>query len=355
LWGWRDSGELGQDGAMAPLQSNEIRLKARPDGPATTELFAISQTEVPDPGPGEVRVRNLFMSVDPYMRGRLVDRPSYAPPFGLGKVLDGGALGVVESSGDPGVAVGSKVLSFHGWREVFTCPASEVRVLPDLPAGISLGAWLGALGMTGMTAWVGITDIAPVHDGETLFVSAASGAVGSVAGQLAKARGARVVGSAGGAAKVAFVLDTLGFDAAFSYRDRDLVASLRHAAPEGIDVYFDNVGGAQLDAALLSMRPGGRIALCGSIHGYDRPDGGDPVRALAVAIGKRLSLKGFIVSDHDGRRAAFLEELIPLVESGAISAQETIVEGLDQAPRALLDLLNSGPQLGKLLVRLAQA
>jgi NADPH-dependent curcumin reductase CurA len=302
------------------------------------------------PADGQVLVRNLFMSVDPYMRGRMNDVKSYVPPFQVGQPLEGGAIGEVVESRASGLEPGDAVLSMRGWREYFVADAREVLRVDRSVAPLS--AYLGVLGMTGMTAWVGLK-LADVRAGDRLFVSAAAGAVGSIAGQLAKLRGCYVVGSAGSPAKVALLLneDGFGFDRAFNYKDGDLRAQLRNAAPEGLDVYFDNVGGDHLEAALAAMRDHGRIVACGGISRYNDETAPPGPRNLFMVVTKRLTIKGFIVLDWRAERPAFLNEVGALVAEGKLRAKETIVEGLEHAPQAFLDLMR-GENVGKMIVRI---
>ena len=328
------------------MRSREVRLARRPIGEPQPEDFELAERELGEPAEGELLVRNLFMSVDPYMRGRMNDAPSYVPPYKLGEPMAGGAVGEVVAGGEPG----SLVVHGLGWREGALVDPERVQ-RPPLPDGVSPSALLGALGMPGMTAWVGVTDIAPVAAGETVFVSAAAGAVGSVAGQIAKARGCRVIGSAGAPEKVAYVRDELGFDAAFSHRD-DVRAALREAAPDGVDVYFDNVGGPQLEAAIGALNRGGRIALCGSVSQYNATEPRPGPRNLSLLVGKRGRLRGFIVGDHAEREAEFRAEVGELIASGRLKMPETIVDGgIEAAPRAFVEMLR-GEHLGKVVVRL---
>ncbi|WP_250035429.1 NADP-dependent oxidoreductase [Paractinoplanes maris] len=329
----------------------EIRLAARPDGWPTDDTFEIADVPAPTAGPGEVLVRNVFMSVDPYMRGRMNDVKSYTPPFQIGEPLDGAAVGEVVASESPDVAVGTYVVHGLGWRELAVVPASRVRVVD--PAAGELSAYLGVLGMTGLTAYVGLLDIARFQEGDTVFVSGAAGAVGSIAGQIAKLRGAkRVIGSAGSAEKVRHLVDDLGFDTAFNYRDEPVRKQLRQAAPDGIDVYFDNVGGDHLEAAIGSLTKYGRVAMCGAISAYNETSAPAAPRNLALAIGKELTLRGFIVSNHNRRMPDFLAEVGPWVREGRIEARETVVDGIENAPAAFLGLLR-GENTGKMLVRLS--
>ncbi|GLW12365.1 NADP-dependent oxidoreductase [Microtetraspora sp. NBRC 13810] len=332
-----------------PTRTREIHLAARPHGEPTESDFRMVTTELPDPGPGEVLVRNLVMSVDPYMRGRMNDRPSYAPPWQVGEPARGGAVGEV-LAGD-GLPAGTLVLHDAGWREHALLRVGEVRQVEPV-AGVPASYYLGALGMPGLTAYAGLFHIARLQPGDTVFVSGAAGAVGGIVGQLARLRGAkRVIGSAGSAEKVRFVTETLGFDAAFDYHDGPIAELLKAAAPEGIDVYFDNVGGEHLEAAIATMNVHGRIALCGSISGYNatgRPYG---VTNLGLAVGRRLSLTGFLVSDHENLRPEFAREVGAWVRSGEIKVTETSVDGLDNAVSAFIGMLN-GRNTGKMIVRL---
>jgi len=329
--------------------SREIHLAARPHGWPTAETFRLVPVEVPDPGPGQVVIHNQFMSVDPYMRGRMNDVPSYAPPYKIGEVMYGGAVGEVVESNDPGLPVGRTVLHNAGWREYAVIDAAWAT--PIDPAAVpTVSAYLGALGMPGLTAYVGLLDMAAFQPGDTVFVSGAAGAVGSMVGQIAKARGAaRVIGSAGSAAKVSH-LHQLGFDAAFNYKDGPVMAQLAQAAPDGISVYFDNVGTDHLEAALNSLVPFGRVALCGAISGYNATEPPAAPRNLGMAVGKRLTLRGFIVSDHFDRRDAFLAETGEWIRTGQVQVNETIVDGLEKAPEAFLGML-AGANTGKMLVR----
>ena len=320
------------------METREIRLARRPHGEPVADDFELATREL-SPAEGKLLVRNRFMSVDPYMRGRMSDRKSYVPPFELGKAMQGGAVGELED--------GTLVLHGRGWREHALVGEGEARRI-DVPDGVSPSAFLGALGMPGMTAWVGLTEIAPVREGETVFISAATGAVGSVAGQLAKARGCRVIGSAGGPEKVRFAREELGYDEVFDYRADDP----REALAEGIDVYFDNVGGPQLEAAIGAIRRGGRIALCGAVSQYNATEPAPGPRNLGLMVGKRVNMRGFIVSDHDARAGEFQEEVGGLVASGRLKLAETIVDGgLEAAPGAFIDMLR-GRYLGKVVVAL---
>ncbi len=332
---------------MTIEQSREVRLRRRPEATPTLDDFSIESIPLHAPGPGEVQVQNEFMSVDPYMRGRMNEGPSYTPAFEIGKPLEGGAVGRVVQSNDDRLSVGDHVLSMLGWREAFNAPVGSLQKVDTdrLPPE----AYLGVAGMPGMTAYIGLKKIARLAAGETVFVSAAAGAVGSVACQIAKLSGATVIGSAGGAAKCAF-LKEIGVDHAIDYKHaEDLAQALRDAAPDGIDVYFDNVGGDHLAAALAVAKPRARFALCGMISGYNgEPSGPDN---LFLAIVKRLLLQGFIVSDHADATAEFTEAMTAWIRDDQVRWRQTVDEGLDNAPAAFLKLF-TGDNLGKMLVRL---
>ncbi len=331
------------------MQSKEIRLRRRPVGMPSNEDFELATTEVNPPGEGEVQVRNVCMSVDPYMRGRMVDRKSYVPPFQVGEALTGGAVGQVVASNDPKFAEGDHVMSMYGWREAFTCAGRELTALGELQAPAS--AYLGVLGMPGMTAYVGLLEVAALKDGETVFVSGAAGAVGSIVGQIAKLKGCRVVGSAGSADKIAW-LEELGFDHVFDYHQGDLPARLREGAPDGLDVYFDNVGGDHLQAAIGHMRPFGRIALCGAISVYNATEPQPGPNNLTMAIGLGLTLRGFIVSHFNHLGDRFRSEMAGWIQGGQVTYRETVFEGIEKAPEAFMGLF-TGTNTGKMIVSLS--
>ena len=333
-----------------PTTSREVRLAARPTGWPTTENFNVATVDLPELQDGEVLVRNAVMSVDPYMRGRMDDRPSYVPPFQVGAALEGGAVGEVVVSKSDNVATGTQVLHGFGWREYAVLPAKRVQPIDTAVAPAS--AYLGVLGMPGFTAYVGLTEIAAMKEGDAVFVSGAAGAVGSLVGQIARRRGAsRVIGSAGSADKVRHLVDDLGFDAAFNYKDGNVGKQLREAAPDGIDVYFDNVGGDHLEAAIGSLNTFGRVAVCGMISQYNATEATPAPRNLALLITKRLSIRGFIVSDNNALQPAFLDEVGPWVRDGSLITEETFVDGgVDAAPQAFIDLMR-GANTGKMLVR----
>jgi NADPH-dependent curcumin reductase CurA len=329
--------------------SREIRLAARPHGEPKPTDFDLVGVELPDPADGQVLVRNTFMSVDPYMRGRMNDVKSYTPPFELGKALDGGAIGEVVTSRADGLGEGDLVAHGLGWREHAVLDAKHVRKVEA--DGLPESAFLGVLGMPGLTAYVGLLDIAALKDGDVVFVSGAAGAVGSLAGQIAKLRGHTVIGSAGSAEKVAHLRDDLGFDQAFNYKDGPVSEQLAAAAPGGIDVYFDNVGGDHLEAALTAFNTYGRAALCGAISRYNDTEPQPEPNNMFLAVGKRLTLRGFIVTDHGARVKDLIEEVAPAVRGGKIQFRETVREGLENAPAAFIDLLR-GANTGKMVVKL---
>jgi NADPH-dependent curcumin reductase CurA len=328
-------------------RSREIRLVARPRGTPVASDFELAEVELPDPADGEVLVRNAYISVDPYMRGRMNDAKSYVPPFALGAALTGGAVGQVIASRNERWPDGTWVLHDLGWREAALLEGRGIRAVDPAVAPVSTA--LGVLGMPGITAYVGVVDIGDVREGDTVFVSGAAGAVGSVAAQLARTRGARVIGSAGTPEKVAWLRE-LGLDGVFDYRETPTRAALRELAPDGLDVYFDNVGGETLEAAVGAMRLRGRIVACGAISRYNATEALPGPRNMFMVVTKRLRMQGFIVTDHYDRFPAFLAEVGPLVASGAIRHRETVVDGIEQAPGAFIGLLG-GANVGKMLVR----
>jgi NADPH-dependent curcumin reductase CurA len=331
------------------MRSREIRLKSRPHGAPGAENFELAEVEVPSPAAGEVQVRNRWMSVDPYMRSRMIDRPSYVPPFQIGKPLEGGAIGVVTTSASEDFTPGDLVLSMLGWREAFTAPAKHLTKLET--HGLPEQAFLGAAGMPGLTAWVGLLKIAEAKAGDTVFVSGAAGAVGSVVCQIAKAKGCTVIGSAGGAEKLEFLRE-IGVDHGFDYRQEpDLAAALARVAPKGIDVYFDNVGGDHLEAAMTAARPFARFAICGAISQYNDLEAAPGPKNMFFVIGKRLKLQGFIVSDHLAETPHFLRDLSGWVRSGKMKWRETVDQGIEAAPGAFSKLFTGG-NIGKMLVKL---
>lgn len=336
--------------------SREWHLTRRPQGAPVDDDFALVGVELSRPADDEILVANSFLSVDPYMRGRMNDAKSYVPPFQLNQPMDGGAVGVVEqagadaidSEGTP-VAVGDTVVHPLGWRTTSLVPAQSARILDTTLAPAQ--AYLGVLGMTGLTAYAGLLRIGELAEGDRVFVSAAAGAVGSVVGQLARLKGASlVIGSAGGPEKVSWLRDKAGFDAVVDYKATPILQGLTAAATQGIDVYFDNVGGDHLEAAINAMRPRGRIAICGMISLYNNTQATPGPRNMPMIIGKRLTLRGFIVSDHADLRPQFEAEVGPWLADGKITWRETVVDGIDSAVHGFRDLMTGG-NIGKMLIR----
>lgn len=336
-----------------------VLLAARPKGTPRPEDFRVDRAPAPQPGPDQFLARTLWLSLDPYMRGRMDDAKSYAPPVPLGGLMEGEVVAEVAESRHPGFAPGEIVAGRFGWTSHAVSDGAGVRRIDPTAAPVQTA--LGVLGMPGHTAWVGLTDILSVRAGETVVVSAATGAVGAVACQLAKARGLRVIGVAGGAEKCAFAVRELGCDACLDHRMAGgapaLAAAIAEAAPRGVDAYYDNVGGVTLEAALACMNDHGRIAVCGAIAWY----GGRGVEQAAplptiwrAILTKRLTVRGFIIFDHADRHGAFLDEVAPMVRDGRMRYRETVAEGLEAAPAAFIRLLEGG-NLGKQLVRVAQA
>jgi NADPH-dependent curcumin reductase CurA len=330
--------------------TREVVLRSRPVGWPTPEDFELVERELPPLEDGQLLVRNVVMSVDPYMRGRMSDAKSYAPPFALDEAMLGGAVGVVEESRGAGIEAGDHVLHGLGWRDLAVVDAQAARVVDVSAAPAS--TYLGVLGMTGLTAYAGLKRIAGLVPGDIVFVSGAAGAVGGVAGQVAKALGApRVIGSAGTDDKVSYVRDELGFDAAFNYRDGKVSRLLREAAPDGVDVYFDNVGGEHLEAAIGSLRLRGRIAICGAISAYNATEPAPGPRNLARLIQTRGRIEGFLVGDHADLVGEYQELATGWLAAGTLTSRETFVDGLDHAVDAFLGLLR-GQNTGKMIVRL---
>ena len=330
--------------------TRQVHLASRPLGWPTHDDFDLVEVDLPAPRAGQVLVRNTVMSVDPYMRGRMNDLRSYVPPFQIGEPLDGGAVGEVVASEDDGLPVGATVVHRLGWREHAVLDARDARRVDVREAPAS--AYLGVLGMTGLTAYVGLTRIAAMAEGDTVFVSGAAGAVGGVVGQLARNLGAkRVVGSAGSAEKVSYVVDELGFDACFDYHDGPVPEQLEEHAPDGVDVYFDNVGGDHLEAAVTQMNDFGRIAMCGAISQYNQEQSSPGPRNLWLAVTRRLTLRGFIVTDHQDLAKEYLGQAGRWLADGSLTFRETYVDGLEHAVDAFLGL-QRGQNIGKMLVRL---
>jgi hypothetical protein len=324
-----------------------IVLAARPQGGVAPTDFRLETVQVPEIGDGQLLVRNHYLSLDPYMRMRMEDIKSYAAPQAIDEVMIGGTAGEVIASKNPKFAVGDKVVGMLGWSEMGVSDGSMLKKVDSTQ--IPLPAYLGIVGMPGMTAWYGLNKILQPKAGQTIAVSAASGAVGSVVGQLAKLHGCRVVGIAGGKAKCQLVVDSFGFDACVDYKAGNLFRDVKAAAPDGIDGLFENVGGVVMDATLNHMNPYGRIALCGMISGYDGQP--MPVHALHKVLSMRLMMQGFIVSEHLELWPQGLSELGQLVATKKLNYRETIAEGLAAAPEAFIGMLR-GKNIGKQLVKL---
>jgi hypothetical protein len=339
---------------MGREKNHDIRLKSRPSGLPTLDDFDLVESDIPSPGYGQILVRNLYMSVDPYMRGRMSDRKSYVAPFQIGEVLQGGAVGQVTTSNhNSRFREGDTVLSMNGWREWFVSDGEGLRVV-DANA-VPLQSYLGALGMPGLTAYVGLMRIGELKKEDRVLVSAASGAVGAIACQIARNKGCEiVVGMAGTAEKCAFLIERLGLYGAINYRAADdLSAAIAEAMPGGIDLYFDNVGGSQLEAALDNMRQDGRIVACGMIEQYNdvaRPAG---PRNLMNIVSRRLTMKGFIVIDHADELDRFTREMTGWIADGRMMWREMVYVGIERAPEALIGLF-SGANFGKALVKLGE-
>jgi len=335
---------------MANQVNREIRLKRRPVGMPTEDDFALAETPVPEPRDGEILVRNIFMSVDPYMRGRMYDRASYVQPFQVGQVLSGGAVGQVVASQNKDFKVGDYVSNFDGWRE--WAVSSGLGVGKIDPALAPIQAYIGAFGMPGLTAYAGLLRIGELKDGERVFVSAASGAVGSIVCQIAKNKGCYVVGSAGSDDKCEWLLKEARVDKAINYKTcGDLNKAVADAFPEGIDVYFENVGGKHLEAALNKMRQFGRIALCGMIGQYNDTTPAPGPSNLIMAVGLSLKLQGFIVSNHFDLLGDFLRDMGKWSKDGKMKWKETVYEGIENAPKAFIGLFK-GANFGKMLVKI---
>jgi NADPH-dependent curcumin reductase CurA len=330
--------------------SREIRLGSRPTGEPAVDDFDLVERELSQPGEGEVLVRNTWMSVDPYMRGRMDARESYIPPFELGGVLEGGVVGEVVASRSASVPVGATVSHFLGWREYAVLDASAVTVVDT--TSVPAQAYLGALGTPGLTAYAALTVVAPVREGDVVFVSAAAGAVGSVAGQIARQLGAsRVIGSAGGPVKATKIVDDFGFDAAIDYRAGSVADQLAQVAPDGIDVYVDGVGGDHLQAAIGATRTHGRIALVGAISTYNATAPIPGPDNLYQAAYNELTLRGMLVTSYFHLFPEYIDRATGWLADGMLHTEETVFDGIDQAPAALLGVLR-GTNTGKMLVRL---
>jgi NADPH-dependent curcumin reductase CurA len=332
--------------------NRQILLASRPKGMPTRDVFAMREAPVPEPGDGQALVRTLYLSVDPYMRGRMNEGKSYVPPFELGEVVTGGVVGQVVASRSPALNPGDMVMGAMGWQDYSVAPAAKLRRIDPALAPISTA--LGVLGMPGLTAYFGLLDIGHPQPGETVVVSGAAGAVGMVVGQIATIMGCRVVGIAGGERKTRYLREALGFDAAIDYKGGErLDAALSEACPRGVDVYFDNVGGPISDTVMALINPNARIPICGqiSLYNLEEPDIGP--RVQPVLLTKTALMKGFLVGQYADRNAEALPRLAAWVRDGAIRYEETLTEGLEHTPEAFLGLF-TGENLGKALVKVAE-
>ncbi|WP_240139569.1 NADP-dependent oxidoreductase [Streptomyces sp. MUM 178J] len=334
-----------------PTSGRAWHLAARPHGWPTAEDVALREVPVTAPGEGRILVRNLHFSVDPYMRGRMNDVKSYVPPYQLDQPMDGGAVGEVVASNAEGFAVGDHVLHGLGWREYADVDAGHATKVDASLAPLS--TYLGVLGMPGLTAYAGLFETASFKEGDAVFVSGAAGAVGSQVGQMAKIKGAsRVIGSAGSDEKVKLLVEEYGFDAAFNYKNGPVAEQLRQAAPDGIDVYFDNVGGDHLEAAISSLNVHGRATLCGAIAQYNDTEPAPGPRNLVLVVGKRLRLQGVLVGDHTALQPRFVQDVSGWIRSGELKYAETVAQGIENGFDAFLGMLR-GENTGKMIVSLA--
>lgn len=334
------------------MKATEVHLARRPPGEPREEDFRIVDVDLPRPESGQVLVRNVLMSVDPYMRVRMAKLPSY-PFWEIGEPLDGSAIGVVTASTSNAFPAGTVVAHRYGWRDHALVPTSEARRVPRTP-GIPLTAHLDVLGMTGLTAYVGLKEIGQLVSGEDVYVSGAAGAVGAAVGQIARILGAgRVIGSAGSAGKVDYLLDNLGYDVGFDYHTPDLAATLREVAPDGVDLYFDNVGGGHLEAALEVIRPHGRVVVCGASSQYNDLDHQTGPGNLIYVLTKRLRVQGFTVREHLASYEAFVDQASQWMREGSLTSNVTVASGLENAVDAFRRMLQ-GAHRGKMLVRLSE-
>ncbi|MEI6447387.1 MAG: NADP-dependent oxidoreductase [Actinomycetes bacterium] len=332
--------------------NRRLLLKTRPEGLVKNSDFDLVEEAVPEIGEGEALIRTTFLSLDPTNRVWMTDAPGYLPPVQIGEVMRSGGIGRVVASNSPRYEVGQLVNGFTGWQDyVVASDSLPFTPLPAIP-GVPDSAFLGALGMTGLTAYFGITDVAQVGEGDTVVISAAAGAVGSVAGQISKILGARVVGIAGGPAKCAWLTDELGFDAAVDYKADDWLAQLKAATPDGIDVDFENVGGEVMEAVFARLNIGARVALCGLISGYNDPEGPGGPANFGALISKRAKVQGFLILDYFGQMEAAVGQLAQWMGEGKLQHRETVVEGLENTPESL-NLLFTGQNTGKLVVKIA--
>lgn len=334
------------------IKSKEIQLsKYIIGGLPELSQFKIVEIDVPELQKDQVLIRNLWMSVDPYMRGRMVNRESYIEPFALSSALQGGSIGIIEESQHEGYLPGEIVSSFNGWREYFLSDGNDIEKIKSPPS--NLQHYLGALGMPGLTAYGGLLSIGKPRKGETVFVSAATGAVGSLVCQIAKLKGCKVIASAGSTEKVKWLQEDIKVDFAFNYKECSSIdATLKEAVPDGIDIYFDNVGGEHLQAAINNMRHNGRAVMCGMISQYnlEKPELGP--NNLMQIIAKRLTLQGFIAIDFEPLKADFYNDMNNWIQSGQVKIKESIADGIENAPQAFIDLF-SGENFGKMLVKLS--
>ncbi|CAM4339509.1 MULTISPECIES: NADP-dependent oxidoreductase [Corynebacterium] len=323
-------------------------LASRPEGAPNSENFRLEEVALPEMADGQILVQNTFASVDPYMRGRMNDTKSYIEPFQIDQPLTGTAVGTVAESRSERFKVGDTVRHFAGWRTHAVLDENQAERIDTSIAPAE--AYLGILGLTGLTAYVGLTAVGEMKQGDVVFISGAAGAVGSAAGQIAKHLGAaKVIGSAGSAEKIDYITG-IGFDAAFNYKDGDVKGQLAKAAPEGVDVYFDNVGGDHLEAAIEHANTFGRIAMCGAIAQYNDTEPAPGPRNLGLAIGKCLTLRGFVVGQYSHLAEEFQEKIAPLVVDGSIGYETTMREGIDTMPNAFLELFE-GANTGKMIVK----
>lgn len=340
---------------MSDMNGTGWALAKRPVGMPKMDDFKTVDVSAPAPKEGEIQVRNSWMSVDPYMRGRMYDRESYVPPFQIGELLTGGAVGHVQASAHPDYAEGDLIVSMAGWRDVWTGKPEENMVNKVPQTGLPESALLGIAGMPGLTAYAGILRVADLKEGDTVFVSGAAGAVGSTVVQIAKIKKCTVIGSAGGSEKCNLVKE-LGADHVIDYKAHGtyegLLGALKKAAPKGIDVYFDNVGGDHLQAAIECARPMGRFAICGMISQYNATDVQPGPNNIIQVVGKQLTLKGFIVSTYADMQPQFLKDMATWIQNGDMKFEETVMEGIEMAPEAFLGLFQ-GRNKGKMLVKLA--
>jgi NADPH-dependent curcumin reductase CurA len=335
---------------MHTLTSREIRLKSRPEGMPTADNFELATAELPAPSQDELLVKNLYMSVDPYMRGRMIDRQSYLPPFQINQPLEGGSVGEVVESNNERFKPGDMVLGMLGWREYFV--SNGKGLMRFEPRKAPLPAFLGALGMTGLTAYSGLLEVGQPTEGQTVFVSAASGAVGSIVSQIARIKGCFVVGSAGSDEKVAWLKDVAGVDEAFNYKAVDnLFKTVGRLCPNGIDIYFENVGGKHLEAALEYMNPQGRLVMCGMISQYNATKPPQGPSNLGYVVAKQLTMQGFLVGNYFHKMHQFQADMGKWIAEGRITWKETVREGIENAPEAFIGLFK-GENFGKMIVKL---